>query len=595
MPLSSRSRFVVFALAASAAVPVDASSLYVLTTDNRIALIPESQPGQAATAAVAVTGLTAGDVLMGIDVRPQNNRLYGLGYNPNNNNLQLYHLAVDAGAYRATAIGSPVAFVDASGVNAVAVNASNGLGMDFNPAVDRIRVVTGSGQNFRINPNTGAGVDGDLGGAAGSVTGVNMDGPINGGATSLGDVAYTNNAANNAVTTLYTIDPATSSLYIQNPPNSGTQTLGQVIKLGGNTLAFSNECGLDIAAGVNAPASNSAASGDAYAALAVGGISGLYKINLATAAAASLGGFGLVARDIAVLPDSSPAIALNSAGTQLIRFATPTPSITTTISISGINASERLVGISGRPSTGQLYGLGVNPAADTATVYLVDPQTGAASVVGSTGQIAFVDALGMTVDLPNGAYGIDFNPQVDRIRVVSDTGLNFRANPITGAAVDGDLGGAAGSVIGANPDAAINGPSGLALAAVAYTNNVGGATVTTLYTLDPAGNRLLLQNPPNAGTQTNARTVTFGGVPFDFSSPVGFDIAPGVNVATGNTEAVGSGFAALGVGGTTSLYRIDLPTGAVNSIGTIGAGTTPVAGLVVWADLAVPLFSDGFE
>ncbi len=593
--MSSRSRLALFALAACCAAPADARSLYVLTTDNRIALVSESQPGQAASAAVTVTGLTAGDVLVGIDVRPQNNRLYGLGYNASNNNLQLYHLIVDGGAYRAAAVGSPVAFFDATGVNAVPVNASNGLGMDFNPAVDRIRVVTGSGQNFRLDPNTGAGIDGDVGGAAGSVTGVNMDGPINGGTTTLGDAAYTNDVANSTVTTLYTIDPATGSLYIQNPPNAGTQSSAQTVTLGGNPLAFSNECGLDIPAGVNAPASNSPATGDAYAGLSVAGISGLYRINLSTAQATSLGGFGLVARDIALIPDSSPAIALNSAGTQLIRFATPTSTTTTTISISGVNVNERLVGISSRPLTGQLYGIGVNAASDNATVYLIDPQTGTASIVGSTGQVTFVDASAMVVNLPNGAYGVDFNPQVDRIRVVSDTGLNFRVNPITGTPVDGDLGGAAGSVIGTNPDGAINGQTGLGIAGVAYTNNIGGAAATTLYTLDPAGNRLSLQNPPNVGTQINARSVTFGGVPFDFTSPSGFDIAPGVNVATGNAEATGTGFAALGVGGTTGLYRIDLPTGAVNNLGAIGAGTTAVAGLVVWTDLAVPLFSDGFE
>lgn len=595
MRLSSRTRLVLLALAAALAAPgASARSLYVLTTDNRIALVDEAKPGLAATTAVAVTGLNAGDVLMAIDVRPQNNHLYGLGYNASNSALQLYHLTVDAGAYRATAIGTPPAFVDALGA-AAPVNAANGLGMDFNPAVDRLRVVTGSGQNFRLNPNTGAAIDGDLGGAAGSVAGVNMDGAINSGTTTLGDAAYTNNLANVTVTTLYTLDPTTGSLFIQNPPNAGTQTLGQVVTLGGNALAFGPECGLDLPAGVNAPSSNAAATGQAYAALSVGGISALYKINLANAQATSLGAFGLTARDLALLPDGGPAVALSNTGTQLIRFSIQNPGATTTISLSGVSPNERIVGIASRPLTGQMFGVGINAASDSGSVYLIDPQTGAATVVGSTGQIAFVDAGSTVVDLPNGAYGVDFNPQVDRLRVVADTGLNFRANPITGAPVDGDLGGAAGSVIGTNPDAAINGASGIGIAGVAYTNNIGGATATTLYTLDPAGNRLFLQNPPNAGTQTNGRSVTLNGLPFDFNSPVGFDIAPGLNVATGGAEAVGMGYAALGVAGNVSLYRIDLPSGALTSIGTIGAGTTPIAGLVVWSELPDALFSDGFE
>ena len=51
------------------------------------------------------------------------------------------------------------------------------------------------------------------------------------------------------------------------------------------------------------------------------------------------------------------------------------------------------------------------------------------------GAPAFTPALSGT------AFGFDFNPTVDRIRVVSDTGQNLRLNPDTGAvaAVDGAL------------------------------------------------------------------------------------------------------------------------------------------------------------
>src|SRR6185436_9082320 len=103
--------------------------------------------------------------------------------------------------------------------------ASVGYGFDFNPAVDRIRVVTDTGLNFRLNPNTGAPVDGDLGGAAGSVAGVNPDGLLNGLATGAPSAAYTNSYGQSlvgGVTTLYLLDSTTGSLLIQNPPNAGT-------------------------------------------------------------------------------------------------------------------------------------------------------------------------------------------------------------------------------------------------------------------------------------------------------------------------------------------------------------------------------------
>jgi len=568
-----------------------ARSVYVLGTANNIALVPESQPGLAASA-VAVTGLVAGDLLMAIDVRPQNAQLYGLGFNSANGTLQLYHIVVDAAGARAFAVGTTGTFL--SSVGSPAPISGSAFGMDFNPAADRIRIVNNAGQNFRMNPNTGAYIDGDLGGAAGSVAGVNMDGAINSGATTLDDAAYTNNInLAGGITTLYTIDSFTNALYIQNPPNSGTQTLPITITLGGSTLDFGSESGFDIPAGVNAAASNTPAPGEALAAFSVGGISSLYRVNLATGAATSLGAFGITARDIAIAPETEPAIALSSAGTELLRFQVTRPGTTSTVSISGIVAGERLVGIDGRPATGQLFGLGVNATADTATLYLLDPQTGAAVAIGTASQIAFVDAGGNPIDLPNGSWGFDFNPTVDRLRVISSVnGLNFRVNPNTGAPVDGDLGGAAGSVAGVNPDGSINGPVGVGISGAAYTNNVFGTTVTTLYTLDSAGNRLFIQNPANAGTQTSPLTLTLNGSPFDFDTVAGFDIPSGVNAPASGSPATGEGFAALGTG-TTSLYRINLTTGAVASLGVIGSGGA-LEGLVVWMPTDV-IFRNGFE
>src|SRR5205807_4648192 len=129
--------------------------------------------------------------------------------------------------------------------------------------------------SFRVNPNTGAGIDGDNGGAV--TTGVNPDGSINGVSSAVGGAAYTNNQPNNGnVTTLYTLNPATDILLIQNPPNAGTQTFVGSVTLGGNPLAFTAVGGFDIFGGVNAPASNAAVtSGSGYAALTVGGVTGL--------------------------------------------------------------------------------------------------------------------------------------------------------------------------------------------------------------------------------------------------------------------------------------------------------------------------------
>jgi hypothetical protein len=92
------------------------------------------------------------------------------------------------------------------------------------------------------------------------------------------------------VTTRYTIDATSGQLYIQNPSNAGVQTLGKAIQLGGSPLSFGAVLGFEIRPEVRATTSNATVSaGSAFAALTVGGVTGLYSIDLTTGAATSLG------------------------------------------------------------------------------------------------------------------------------------------------------------------------------------------------------------------------------------------------------------------------------------------------------------------
>lgn len=567
-------------LAASAAVSAQ-PPLYVLTTGNQLARTSEGAPAAAAANLSTVTGLAAGDALVGIDLRPLNGRLYGLGFNAGAGTVTLYHLTFGLPNTLAFAVGAPVAFsVPVAGPD---------FGFDFNPTVDRIRVVTSAGQNFRLNPNTGAGVDSDANGG----NGLTMDGAIT-GATSLVGTAYTNDTVYATVTTQYTLSSASDALYVQNPPNNGVQTLPLPLTLNGNALDFSNEAGFDIAYGVGntAVASNTPVTGTALASLTVGGVTSLYRIELGSGATSLVGDFGgLAVRDIALGPAQGTAHALDATGASLLRFAMLSPGTTVTTAVTGVAAGETLVGIDSRPATGQLMGLGVNPASDTGTLYLIDPQTGAASAIGAAGQVAFVLADGATpVDLPNASWGFDFNPTVDRVRVVNSLGLNFRLNPLTGGPVDSDT-----NAPGVQTDPGINGMTGGALSGAAYSNNEYGTAITTLYTLDSTGNRLFIQNPANGGTQTAARSVTQGGFALDFGPRTGFDIPPGVNAPANSQEAPGLGYATLSLGGGALLYGIDLPTGSVQELlGPIGANTT-LDGFVAWNAPIYGILRDGFE
>jgi len=579
------------------AMPTHAETLYLLTEDGLLSTV-SSTAATLPTAGVVITGITAGEVLVAIDERPQNQQLYALGVNNVTDNATLY--LVEPSNAVATAVGtaSQIAFTT-NGVIAVDFPDAAAVkwDMDFNPSTDRIRVVAGK-LTFRINPNTGAGVDGDNGG--GVTAGTNPDGTVNGGTLNVNSAAYTNNQPNDPITTLYTLDDVSNSLFIQNPPNAGTQALVLAVTLSASPLDFS-QSSFDIAPGVNAAVANTAvAAGTGFmVAKVAGGTSKVYSLNLVTAAATLLGDTGLAVRSVAVRTDLGAAIAMNSLGTSLLRFSPATPGTTFSAAISGLTAGETLVGIDNRPQTGQLYGLGINAVTNTGTLYLVDPQLGALSAVGVAGSIAFVDAIPAAVDLPDpvSGYGFDFDPTVDQIRVLTSTGLNFRINPNTGAPVDGDIGGAAGSVAGVNTDGnqILNGLSNSSTGSTgaAYTNSFAqplSGGVTTLYTIDSTSSSLYIQNPPDSGTTTLRVPITVGGVVPTFPALGGFDIPGSVKVAASNAAAIGEGWFIATISGVTGLYRLDLTTGKATSFGAVDTGTSPMAGLSIFSvapDLSV--------
>ncbi|OSZ80048.1 hypothetical protein CAP36_01940 [Chitinophagaceae bacterium IBVUCB2] len=222
-----------------------------------------------------------------------------------------------------------------------------------------------------------------------------------------------------------------------------------------------------------------------------------------------------------------------NATNNLISFATATPgTIIADVAITGLVAGDLIKGIDFRPATSQLYGFGVNGA--VAHLYTINTSTGVATQVG--GNIAIIDGGGFA------GYGFDFNPVVDRIRVVSNNGENFRLNPINGAV--------------AGVDAAIN-PIGATVTSSAYTNNFAGATQTTLYGFDIANEQLVIQGSingtpisPNTGTVTNV-----GPLGFDFGNANGFDISQ----CTGVAYAINN----------NNLYTINLATGAATLVGAV--------------------------
>lgn len=230
-------------------------------------------------------------------------------------------------------------------------------------------------------------------------------------------------------------------------------------------------------------------------------------------------------------------IYLTNSQNQLLVIDSATPgTVGTPVAITGLQTGENVLGIDFRPANQQLYALG-----SSSRLYVINTSTGAATAVGSAGIFT----------LSGTSFGFDFNPTVDRIRVVSNTGQNLRLNPNDGTITA--------------TDSALN-PGSPSIVAAAYTNSFSGAATTSLYGIDSATGQLYLQNPPNAGT-----LVPVGSLGVSTSSLAGFDIGFPGNI----------GYAALGsVGGASSLYTINLTTGAATLVGSIGTGQS-ITGLAV--------------
>jgi hypothetical protein len=217
----------------------------------------------------------------------------------------------------------------------------------------------------------------------------------------------------------------------------------------------------------------------------------------------------------------------------LVSFDSSTPgTIDSSVMITGLQSGETVLGIDFRPNGGSLYALG-----SSSRLYKLNRTTGVATQVGSV----------FSTMLMGNKFGFDFNPTVDRIRVVSDMGQNLRLNPITGAvaAVDTNLA-YAGTDVNAGMTPNIVGS--------AYTRNFVGGGTTTLYNIDSKLDVLTTQVPPNAGTLN-----TVGSLGIDVTDVAGFDIA-GEDLT----------FAALHTSSGQGLYSIDLMTGNASLMGAIG-------------------------
>jgi hypothetical protein len=466
---------------------------YALTNDQKLVKYISGNPLYE-SGTVSITGLQMGEKILAIDFRPATGQLYAVS-----DMSRLYTINQQTGI--AVAV-SMTPFTPA-------INGTQ-VGFDFNPTVDRIRLVTNTGQNLRLNPETG------------TVAATDMN--INPAGAAVTAVGYTNSVAGASSTTLYDIDVASDKLYIQNPPNNGT-----LVAVGSLGVQALGEAGFDIAP------DNSVAIAALYgrgyeigqAEESSGNKYRFYYINLMTGEATNAGKTDREITGIAI-PTNPVAYAVDASNNLLI-FNPASPSPVTTKSIMGLQMGESILGIDMRPATGQLFALG-----SSSRLYAINMANGAATAIG---------AAPFSIPLSGTSFAFDFNPTVDRVRIVSNTGQNLRANPITGAVVT-------------PADGSLN-PGMPTVDAGAYTNNFAGSTMTTLYDIDYTTDKLYIQNPPNNGT-----LVEVGSLGPDVMWGNGFDIGGMSNKA----------WAILTTGNGTGIYSINLMTGAATKTADFSSG-----------------------
>ena len=266
----------------------------------------------------------------------------------------------------------------------------------------------------------------------------------------------------------------------------------------------------------------------------------------------------LTATALALALAPSAAHAERAAGltgsNELVTFDTATPGSVTVKAITGVPViDEHVIGLDLRPATGELMALTV-PTGSTANaalhLYKVDPNTAAASLIGSIPAATVPGAS-------DRATGLDFNPLVDRLRVVEANNENFRVNP-NNATLSGD-----------DTTLTYMAPATGPVTAVAYDRNIAPGppgtvapptSKTTLYGIDTGSAQLVLQGGIDGTPSANNGVITAVGplgVPVLSNSDAGFDIS-----------STGTAYAALTApSGVTSINTVNLATGAATQIG----------------------------
>jgi Domain of unknown function (DUF4394) len=233
-----------------------------LTDDQRLVTFRSGSPSRVTTVG-RIFGLKSDRSLVGIDYRVQDGKLYGVGDR--------------GGVYTISTRNASVVKVSQL---TVALDGQS-FGVDFNPAANRLRVISNTGQNLRHNIDDPAGMP--AAGTTATDTTLTYP-PATGAATGVTGAGYTNNdLSSGTATTLFDLDTNLDQTAVQSPANAGT--LAPTGKL---LVDSDSSAGFDVYTGLR---DGTAVSNTGFATLKVNGRYGLYQIGLLAGGAKFAGAF----------------------------------------------------------------------------------------------------------------------------------------------------------------------------------------------------------------------------------------------------------------------------------------------------------------
>ncbi len=246
---------------------------------------------------------------------------------------------------------------------------------------------------------------------------------------------------------------------------------------------------------------------------------------------------------ISCAAQATTAYGVTDTSTQqtLLRFDTATPGSAIAIgTITGMGVGETIRGVDFRPANGALYAVATSAAATDGHLYGIDLGTGLATAVG--GGFTLVDNTSMRLS-------VDFNPVVDRLRVITGTGQSYRVNPNDGTLTAQDT--------SLDP--------GLSISGIAYANNLAGAASTTLYAYDYFGDTVGTVGGVNGVPSPNLGGYTVIGK----SGIASFSAAAGMDISGFDGLAYFMGDDSDSADGRSEFYRVDLGTGKLALQGSL--------------------------